>query len=66
VPDVQIIAVTTAEIGPNGPVKKIYAVGFNEPDLALEEIGKKLKPSETAKWLDTRNLSLAPGEVRQI
>ena len=52
-PDVQIIAVTTAEIGVSGPIKKFYAVRLEPPDLALEEIGRKLKPRETAQWLDT-------------
>ena len=65
-PAVQIIAVTTAEIGASGPIKKIYAVGLETPDLALDEMAKRLKPGETANWLDSRNLSLSPGEVRLI
>jgi hypothetical protein len=65
-PAVQIIAVTTAEIGASGPIKKIYAVGLETAALALDEIEKRLKPGETANWLDTRNLNLSPGEVRLI
>lgn len=65
-PVVQIIAVTTAEVGPSGPVKKIYAVGLDTADQALDEIEKRLKAGETANWLDARNLTLAPGEVRLI
>jgi hypothetical protein len=65
-PVVQIIAVTTAEIGPNGPVKKIYAVGFDTADAAVEEMQKRLKAGEVAQWIDARHLSLAPNEVRQI
>ena len=53
-PSVQIIAVTTAEIGASGPIKKIYAVGLETAALALDEIEKRLKPGETANWLDTR------------
>ena len=65
-PVVQIIAVTTAEIGPSGPIKKIFAVGLETADLALDEMEKRLKTGETARWLDARNLNLAPGEVRLI
>ncbi len=65
-PAVQIIAVTTAEIGASGPIKKIYAVGLETADMAMEEMIKRLKPGETATWLDARNLTLSPGEVRLI
>ncbi len=62
----QIIVVTTTAVGPAGPLKRHYAVAVEDRELALREVGKKLKPSETARWLDARRLSLAPGEVRQI
>ena len=65
-PAVQIIAVTTAEIGPRGPIKKLYAVGVDNAELALEQITKRLKGGEVANWIDARHLSLSPGEVRQI
>jgi hypothetical protein len=65
-PVVQIIAVTTAEIGPSGPIKKIFAVGLETADQALDEMEKRLKTGETARWLDARNLNLIPGEVRLI
>jgi len=54
-PVVQIIA-----------VKKIFAVGLETADMALDEMEKRLKTGETARWLDARNLNLAPGEVRLI
>jgi hypothetical protein len=65
-PRVQIIAVTTAEVGPAGPIKRLFAVGVDEPEAALQEIERRLKKNETAQWLDARFLSLQPGEVRQI
>ena len=65
-PIVQIIAVTTSEIGPVGPVKKLFAVGLETREMALEELERRLKRGESATWLDARNLSLSPGEVRQI
>ncbi len=65
-PLVQIVAVTTAEIGPVGPIKRIYAVGVDTRELALEELQRRLKVGETAAWIDARNLSLSPGEVRLI
>ncbi len=65
-PLVQIVAVTTAEIGPSGPIKKIYAVGLETVGQALDEMEKRLKPGESASWLDARNLNLSPGEVRLI
>jgi hypothetical protein len=65
-PAVQIIAVTTTEIGPSGPIKRIYAVGVETPELALDQISPRLKAGEVASWIDARHLSLKPGEVRQI
>ena len=65
-PLVQIISVTTNEIGPNGPLKKIYAAGFETADEALLEVEKRLKVGEVARWIDARSLSLSPAEVRQI
>jgi len=63
---VQIIAVTTSEIGASGPIKKFYAVGLETRALALEEIERRLKPGEVANWTDARDLTLKPGEVRLI
>lgn len=63
---VQIIAVTTTEIGPSGPTKRLYAVGVDTAELALEQISKRLKTGEVAHWIDARHLSLSPGEIRQI
>ena len=63
---VQIIAVTTAEVGPSGPIKKYYAVGLDAPNQALDEMERRLKPGERAQWVDARSLSLKPGEVRLI
>lgn len=62
----QIVAVTTTEIGPSGPVRKLFAVGVAEVDVAVEEVTKRLKPGETARWVDARFLTLRPGEVRQL
>jgi hypothetical protein len=66
VPVVQIIAVTTAEIGSSGPVKKYYAVGVATAVEALDQIEQRLKPGEEAQWVDARSLSMKPGEVRVI
>jgi hypothetical protein len=65
-PKAQIVAVTTGEIGPGGPLKRIYAIGLETPSLAMDAIVPKLKPGETAKWLDARSLSVAEGEIRLI
>lgn len=65
-PNVQIISVTTSEVGPVGPIKRMFAVGVDEPEAALQEIERRLKRNETARWVDARFLSLEPGEVRQI
>jgi hypothetical protein len=65
-PQAQIVAVTTAEIGPRGPLTKIYAVGFETQSQAMEAINPKLKPGETAKWLEARSLSVVEGEIRLI
>jgi hypothetical protein len=61
---VQIIAVTTSDIGPMGPTKKIYAVGHETAEAALEGIQQHLKSREVAQWIDTRNLTLSPGHGR--
>jgi len=63
---VQIIAVTTSEIGASGPIKRYYAVRLETKTLALEEIERRLKPGEVANWADSRDLTLKPGEVRLI
>jgi hypothetical protein len=65
-PIVQIVAVTTTDIGPTGPIKKIYAVGVETPEAALEHIEKRLKQGEKADCIDARHLNLAAGEIRQI
>ncbi len=62
----QIISVTTGDVGAAGPLRRLYAVNLDSPDGALEVIRKRLKPSETAVWVDTRSLTLSPGEIRQI
>ena len=65
-PIVQIVAVTTNDIGPAGPIKKIFAVGVDSPEAALEQIEKRLKQGEKADCIDARHLNLTPGEIRQI
>ncbi len=60
------IAVTTKKIGPTGPVMRIVAAGFDSADEALEVVLARLKPGETAKWLEQRSLSIRPGEVRGL
>ena len=62
----QIISVTTREIGPTGPITRLFAVAVDEPGLALEEVRKHMKPEETARWIDVRSLTLQPGEVRAL
>ena len=60
------IAVTTNEIGPAGPAKQIFAAAFGTPEDALEVVTAKLKPGETARWLDCRALAIRPGEFRAL
>ncbi len=62
----QIISVTTREIGPSGPITRLFAVAVDELRLALEEVRKHMKPEETARWIDVRSLSLQPDEVRAL
>jgi hypothetical protein len=62
----QIISVTTAEMGPAGPVKRLFAVAVDTRAAALEEIERRLKQNERAIWVDVRTLTLQPGEVRRI
>lgn len=57
---------TTNEVGPAGPVKRIFAAGFETPQEALDVVAGKLKPGETARWLDHRSLAISPGEVRAL
>jgi len=60
------IAVTTNEVGPAGPTRKILAAGFESPDEALDVVAARLKPGETATWLEQRTLAIRPGEVRAV
>jgi hypothetical protein len=65
-PVAQIIAVTTREFGPSGPVKRLFAVGSVTPDVALDLVQRRLKAGETAKWLDARALTIGENEVRPL
>jgi hypothetical protein len=62
----QFIAVTTNDVGPAGPMKKIFAAGFETAEEALNVVEARLKPGEQAKWLERRSLAIRPGEVRSV
>ena len=60
------IAVTTNEVGPIGPLRKTFAAGCETSQEALDVVAARLKPGETAQWLDHRSLAIRPGEVRAL